>query len=271
MVSFSFLLSSTVLLFIAEFFRKRFPNQYDTFMTGFYFNLIFLYTQIQILSKKTYNKLAKDYPSLHDKVQQIYNSIQFFVTKDSKNVYEFVKDGEIIVSFTEQEINCTDFEVPSENSYDFFVFSDFKNKCVVKTIHRDILSAQSPTILSKNKFILSEITLGIDEGDDKTIKISFSTDKYNYLAKNNIIDKKFLKYFMKKHYLNEIENTDVNLLQNYKLKIIDSDVRINVYDSTCQIIILEDGYTTLEVKPSLPNEDESNMVSDVYYESTQTI
>ena len=271
MVSFSFLLSSTGILFIAECLRKKFPTQYDSFMTGFYFNAIFLYTQLQVLAKKTYVKLANDYPSVHEKIQKVYSSVNFFIPKEPRYVYEFVKDGNIISSFTEEQVTSTDFVVPSDNSYDFFIFSDYSKECVLKSIHRNVSSAKSPAIPSPMKFILSEITIGIDAGIDKTIKISFATDKYSYLVKNNIIDKMFLKYFMKKHYSNEIADNDRHLLQNYQLKVIDNDVVINIYDSASQIVIFGDSYTILDKNSSLSENKDTSMVSDVSYERTDAV
>jgi hypothetical protein len=135
--------------------------------------------------------------------------------------------------------------MPDISLYDFFVFSDYENikdGCVQKIVHRSIPGPTFASTPSSVRFILSEITIGIDAGIDKTIKISFCNDKYNYLMNNNIIDKKFMKYFMKKHYSGEISDNDRHLLQNYKMKIIDSDVRISVYDSSGQIVILEDDY-----------------------------
>jgi hypothetical protein len=240
-------------------------------MTGFYFNAIFLYTQLQVLGRKTYDKLAKDYPNVHEKIQKVYSNLQFFVPKEPRYVYEFVKDGDIIETFTEEEVISPDFIVPPDSSYDFFIFSDYTNDCTLKSIHRNILSAKSPTIPSSAKFILSEITIGIDAGIDKTIKISFATDKYSYLVKNNIIDKKFLKYFMKKHYAAEIADNDRHLLQNYKLKVIDNDVVINIYDSSDQIVIFSDSYSILDDNSSSVDSKETNMVSDVSYERTDAM
>jgi hypothetical protein len=240
-------------------------------MTGFYFNAIFLYTQIQVLAKKTYVKFTKDYPNVHEKIQKIYSHIQFFVPKEPKCIYEFVKDGDIIAAFTEEQVMSPDFVVPSDNSYDFFIFSDYTNECTLKKININISSAKCPVILSSVKFILSEITIGIDAGIDKTIKISFATDKYNYLIKNNIIDKKFLKYFMKKHYSTEIADNDRHLLQNYKLKVIDNDVTIKVYDSSDQLVIFGDSYTTIDKNSSSVESKETSMVSDVAYERTEAI
>jgi len=271
MVSFLFILSSTGILFLAECLRKKFPAQYEVFMTEFYFNAIFMYTQIQILAKKTYIKLAKDYPSVHEKIKKIYHHVQFFIPNEPKHVYEFVKDGDIVASFTEEEVVSPDFNVPSDNSYDFFICSDYTNECTLKTINRNISSAKSPAILSSVKFILSEITIGIDAGIDKTIKISLATDKYSYLVKNNIIDKKFLKYFMKKHYSVEIADNDRHLLQNYRLKVIDNDININIYDSSDQVVILDNSYTTIDKNSLLTNITEPNMVSDVSYERTESV
>lgn len=271
MVSFSFILSSAGILFLAECLRKKFPTHYDTFMTGFYFNAIFIYTQIQVLTKKAYVKLARDYPNVHEKIQKIYSTIEFFVPKEPKCIYEFVKDGETISSFTNEEVISSDFVVPPDNSYDFFIFSDYTNECALRSIHRNVSSVKSPIISSSVKFILSEIMIGIDSGISKTIKISFATDKYSYLVKNNIIDKKFLQYFMKKHYLAEIAGTDRHFLENYKLKIIDNDVVINVYDSSNHIVIFDDSYTTIDKNFSLTDIKEANMVSDVSYERTEAI
>ena len=69
--------------------------------------------------------------------------------------------------------------------------------------------------------------------------------------KNNIIDKQFMRYFMRKHYHDEIADNDRYLLQNYKMKIIDNDVKINIYDSSAQIIILEDSYTNVSTSEKI--------------------
>lgn len=252
-------------------FTKKFPLQYDAFMTEFYFNAIFTYTQMQILTKKTYSKLTKDYPKVHDKIKEIYNYLHFFIPRDPQCVYEFVKDNNIIASLTNEDVIFPDFAVPPDNSYDFFIFSDYKNECVLKSIHRNISSAKYQTISSSVKFILSEITTGSDLETDNPIKISFITDKYSYLVKNNIIDNEFLKYFMKKHYAVEIADNDRNPLQSYKLKIIDNDVNIKVYDSSSKIIILEDSYKSLDETFSQVYNKEPSMVSDIAYERTEAI
>jgi len=245
MVSFSFIISSTGLLFLNEYLRQKYPKQYQDTMICLYFNAIFLYTQCQVISSRSYKKFITDYPEINSKIQKIYEIINSFIPKKPFYVCEFVKNGDIILGFTEEQINAPEFKMPDETLYDFFVFSDSKNDCVQKIVHRNMPGSTFASTPSSVRFILSEITIGIDAGLDKTIKISFCTEKYNYLMKNNIIDKQFMKYFMRKHYSQEIADNDRYLLQNYKMKIIDNDVKINVYDNSAQIIILEDSYTNV--------------------------
>jgi hypothetical protein len=259
MVSFSFIISSTGILFLNEYLRNKYPKQYQDTMIMLYFNAIFLYTQFQIVSVKGYKKLITDYPIINDKIQKIYEIINSFIPKTPFYVYEFVKNGDVILGFTEQQINAPDFKMPDENLYDFFVFSDSKDGCVQKIVHRSAPGATFASTPSSVRFILSEITIGIDAGLDKTIKISFSAEKYNYLMKNNIIDKQFMKYFMRKHYYQEIADNDRYLLQNYKMKIIDNDVKINIFDNSSQIVVLENGYMNVSQNESITENNESNI------------
>jgi hypothetical protein len=189
--------------------------------------------------------LITDYPEINTKIQNIYKLVNSYIPKQPFYVCEFVKNGDIILAFTEEEINAPEFKMPDISLYDFFVFSDYENikdGCVQKIVHRSMPGPTFASTPSSVRFILSEIKIGIDAGIDKTIKISFCNEKYNYLMNNNIIDKYFLRYFMRKHYSQEIADNDRYLLQNYKMKIIDNDVRISVYDNSGQIIILEDDY-----------------------------
>ena len=248
MVSFSFIASSTGILFLNEYLRHKYPKQYQDTMIWLYFNAIFLYTQCQVISTRSYKKLITDYPEINIKIQKIYELINSFIPKKPFYVCEFIKNGDIILGFTEEQINAPEFKMPDETLYDFFVFSDYENikdGCVQKIVHRTIPGLTFASTPSSVRFILSEITIGIDSGLDKTIKISFCNEKYNYLMKNNIIDKQFMRYFMRKHYNYEIADNDRYLLQNYNMKIIDNDVKINIYDNSAQIIILEDSYTNV--------------------------
>ena len=77
--------------------------------------------------------------------------------------------------------------------------------------------------------------------EDNIIKVDFQTANYNYFIENNKFTHKFLVYFMKTHYYNEIKEFEYKL-DNMKLKIIDSDVLSETFDSTNILLICKDNY-----------------------------
>jgi len=174
--------------------------------------------------------------------------IKRFFPEKPVYVCEFVKNGEIILGVTGEQLLHSSVKIPDEASYDFFVFSDYEFKDneagpVPKIIEKNIKEFKFENVGSSSvKFILAEITIGVDSRTEKTIPISFRNDKYDYLRKNNIIDKNFMRYFMKKHYNKFIYDNDMHLLQNYKLKIIDDNIKVNILDNTCKIIMLDNTY-----------------------------
>jgi len=243
MLSLSVLLYSAGVLFFSEYLRKKFPRQYDAFMTEFYFNTIFLYTQCQITIKNGYNKLKKEYPFINDKIKLYYAKINSFFPKPKEYIFEFIKDGKVVVNFTEEEILNDDFNFPNDTSYDFYIFSNYKNavnECVEKIIGRNICNSFEIATASSVKLLLSEITIGESK---KTMKISFSTDKYNYLMVNNIIDEQFIRYFMKKHYNEDLCNQHA---QSYTLKLMDGDVNLKIFNNTNKLVILDASYKSID-------------------------
>lgn len=248
----SFMLSSTGLIIFNEFCRRKFPTTYETCRMNLCLVAIFLYTQLQIYSRKAYKKLQITYPGFHETMesleQNVKEKVKWFIPDEPVYVCEFIKDGNVTLKLTAEQIFHNKFTIPDEDSYDFFVFSDYEptdsgNAYVSKIIQKNFKDFQfEDTGASNVKFVLVEITIGIDSGEDKTIPISFCNENYNYLRQTNVIDKNFMRYFMKKHYNQLIHDNDRHLLQNYSLKIIDDDIRINILDNTCKILILDNTY-----------------------------
>ena len=73
-----------------------------------------------------------------------------------------------------------------------------------------------------------------DTNYDKPIKIDFCDNNkfYDFLVVGNFFDKVFLTYFMKKYY-------DVDVKENYVLKIIDNNVNTLTIESSDTLTILE--------------------------------
>jgi len=221
-----------IICFLHNYIKINYNKEYNDFLVYTFYNYLKIYTNCEIYFKKIKIYLSENHPQVIIFINKM-NDLLYI--KEEKNMYEFVKDGNSSLSCKENEKN------------DFIIFSDYKNSkndCVKKIISRsnkldsDTLSSYEP---SSVKLISTEITINIDSFEEKEINISFCNDKYNYLIENNILDKKFIKYFMKKHYLNEIYKDDMHLLQNYKLKIIDDNINIDSIDETYEIHIQKDG------------------------------
>jgi hypothetical protein len=83
---------------------------------------------------------------------------------------------------------------------------------------------------SSIKFILTEIIFTDKEKKqhDKSkeyplIKVDLKTNEYNFFIVNNIIDEKFIKYFLKSYYRKEIEDIDL-LNKDIHISILDDNV-----------------------------------------------
>jgi len=228
-------------------------------MTEFYFAAIFLYTKCEIFIKKAVKKISNKYPDLLSSIKERLSALNIFATKEVEYIVEMVKNGEVVTGFTEEQISDPDFTLPQpdDGAYDFFIFCDYQNSlngCIGKIIGRNFINLDLVSVSSSVKFILAEVTIGLDSETEKSIKVSFCNDKYNYLIVNNIIDKKFMQYFLKKHYNSEIGDNDRHLLQSYKLTLIDGNAKMTTFDQTHNIIINKIGFTS-NCK-TLVNEDE---------------
>jgi hypothetical protein len=76
-------------------------------------------------------------------------------------------------------------------------------------------------------FLYKPMLCELWNGDAETIKIDFCDNNkfYDFLVVGNCFDKTFLTYFMKKYY-------DVELKENYFLKILDSNVNSLLFESS---------------------------------------
>ena len=77
---------------------------------------------------------------------------------------------------------------------------------------------------------------------DKKIVVHFTTDKYNYLIVHNKLDKDFISYFLKTHYIELIKDLE---LENYIIKIIDDNVNVVEFGNTRSLLINKTGYEIL--------------------------
>jgi hypothetical protein len=202
---FSFFNTGTIIILLNDYFKRIYPDIYEQVVVEASFKIIYIYSSWQILNNKLYcifNKFINSYPLLKNVFDRIY--------KKRNQLHQIKHDGEIITKEYLEEGEDVHFE----NA--FYIFSDNE-----KEIQNNIILQSYPSSLeyeeSNVKFILFQIKI-----NETFIKIDLKTDKYNFYIVNNIIDKKFLMYYLRCY-----SNVDLNYnIDNYKyfnIKIIDQN------------------------------------------------
>jgi len=167
-------------------FKYAFPKRYNDAAITLMYNFIYYYSFCEMYYLKHYK-----------------SKIEF---RESKYI-EYVKNGQVI---------------PAADSvggqYDFVIYSQNNAKQLMK-------DAFQPRLCTKSEvsFILFNIVIHDVANEDATISLHLSGDDYNYYVCGNVIDSKFLWYFLNTHY-------QLNLTQpltNYSLNIIDNNINIH--------------------------------------------
>ena len=188
MIFFGSIFELLFFLYLAnQYFNTYHHEQYNRFIVYFSYNFIyfdFIKSNPQLI--EYINKLKKH--------EQINNNI------------EYISNNSVIFSETYEETAHLYLSQPHNlpTVFDFIIYSDNinihkNNKLILNELPKDEIRDNLKYEETKYNFVLSEITI-----NDKTIKIDFKTDNYNYYIVNNIINHKFLEYFLKKYHPREI-------------------------------------------------------------------
>jgi hypothetical protein len=157
--------------------------------------------------------------------------------QDSTNI-EFVKNGKTIQG----------------EDYDFIIYSQNNEKKIMNNSFDKITCVKSEV-----SFILFNIVM-----NNTTISLNLFGNNYNYYVSGNVIDNRFLWYFLNKHYnLNLIEP-----LVNYTLNIIDNNVNIYAITYPEHFEITNDGIRIISHEcQKITN----NMIFDDFSENSDTM
>lgn len=224
------------------FLKKNYPEKYNEYLIAVSMNIIYITSVVQIKIKKCKKYIYRTNPRL---VELINNYMK--TNNDNKHNVEFILDGKVIYSSTRENITNYIVDTPKE---DFILYSDYstinsENICINKKIINDLITEDKnfDYELSDIRFMLCELIVG-----DIVYKIDLKSDNYNYYLVDNIINKKFIVYYLLNHYhetvsLDEIKNENSKFI----LKIIDNNVNICEIDLTngsSFIQIKKDSYIT---------------------------
>ena len=223
---------------VNDYFKNNYQDKYNYVITNGSFTLIHMYSKLQIIC----NKLAASNPTIVHLVNQIFNN-----SHSSDPDVEFILDGHVNFLSTKEEFVKEGIIYCHDVDYDFIIYSNYDevNKIVNKTMFTKIPSETDFHYSTSDiKFVLSEVEI-----NDKTIKIDFKTDNYNYYIVNNVINHKFLEYFLKKYHPHEIYDFHEfeKPFKDMKLKILDHNVEKQEFDFTTVLKINKGDYSKIEL------------------------
>jgi hypothetical protein len=259
--------------------NHHYPEKTQNVIIFVGYNSLYIYSKLQILLNKIFNNLHNylikndKYQQLISFLQKmkdeidivrehvfLHSSLSNSMTKSNDVILHFVIDNKIEFIFEKNEFLITYFddffsndsttneneteEIETEKSeiidYDFIILNGEDNlKKIIKDIHlikNDLDSkTDSPSIFKIEPFLYKPLLCEFINGDDdKVIKIDFSDNNkfYDFLVVDNYFDKTFLTFFMKNYY-------DVDVSDNYSLKILDNNVNTLLFESS-DIVKIED-------------------------------
>ena len=242
---FSFLYKGIVTLtgviFFHEVFRNTCPEYYTNLLESMFFEAVCIFSRVQIKFKKYKTEADK---WIQEKIQE-YPILQDIIRYFERPVicFEYVKDGDVIYSCTKEDFNpylpmeC-DFIVYTSGIDKILYYNDKQNKNGHENGYGyekekyDIFERLDYT-KSETKFLL--VDMNFKYNDQLGIKFTDEDKKYNYMIQGNRVDRKFLTYFLRRHYLDKLYDM-VHFVNpyslegiDYTLKTMDSNVQIKTY------------------------------------------
>lgn len=263
---FYFILSSSSFLYlfltISYYYPSFFPNLSLSFTNlslsleelalNTAYNLIHIYSRIQILSNKITVFISPVSLYLQNFIKdnlKLFNLKLFnlnYLTKEVKEpneILNFIYNGKEIFHCLKEEIDEKTKSKLFPEKFDFIIYDNKDEKEVIhkKIIHHYPLELDDYHIENTDyAFMLAELTL-----HDSIIKI----DLQNYYLVNNKINASFLYYLFTKYFsTNNSNSIDFkDFLENYSLKIIDDSVNIKEMYYLDELLLNKTNYQVTQI------------------------
>lgn len=203
--------------------KTKHSDKYNELLLEATYKLIHFYSKCQIFINKSGAQLNKkaehilqNYPELHNKIKHYINKY-----KPPKDLYtfEYIFNGKQI----HVEGNSTSNSIKTiPEKYDFIVVTENTHDApLTKRLLAKIEEWDNIVEPSAIQFILVEAIFS-----NKRIKVDFKTDKYNFYIANNVLDEKFMKYFLLTYYGEQIkEDVSNDICNDMTISIIDHNVK----------------------------------------------
>ncbi len=227
--------TGAIILLLNDYFKREYPERYNNFIIEFPLYLIYLYSKGQIMYgklRRQINEFIDANPHIKKFVNDIYKS------KSDDLEIEYIVDGKV----SEKYKRTQSLPDRTEKDDSLLIFSDLSSndKCIPKKIIGSEIKFDYK--VSNIQFMLVEVKL-----NDNTYKINLKTDLFNYYIVDNVLDRKFFRYYLL-NYIDAITGDDISSVSKYIVKIIDQNVAVKEFDITDTkfITIKENEYTVSE-------------------------
>lgn len=228
-------------------FKNNYPEIYNNFLINISYYCIYCFSKVQmkvIQSSKfienKYNMFLLTYPSVRKNINNI--SEYFIKTQD----IEYISNGEVIETSSKKWLlqNYKKVE-PSENNINkMTIYTNGINKKVLSFVPFE--ESHYNCEKTSYNFILIEIQIY-----SEIKKIDLTTNEYNYMLVDNVINKEFVMYLLKTHYPRYVKIVNQffgNNLNNYKIKILDQDVNEIILNQYNYLTFKKDDYKISSIK-----------------------
>lgn len=227
--------TGALILLLNDYFKREYPERYNNFIIEFPLYLIYLYSKGQII----YGKLRRQIIEFIDSNPHIKKFVNENIYKSKSNdlEIEYIVDGKVSAKYKRTQ------SLPdrSENDGSLLIFSDLvsSDKCIPKKIIGSEINFDYKA--SNIQFMLLEVIL-----NDKNYIIHLKTESYNYYLVDNVLDRKFLSYYLMNYH--NVKYEEINTLMSYDVKMIDQNVSVKEFDITDKTFITfkENEYTISE-------------------------
>ena len=228
-------------------FKNLYPEKYNNLIMNVSYCGIYFFTTVQMKLIQTrryivnkYNSFLLFFPFMK---KYINNISEYFVkTQD----IEYIRDGEVIETSSKKWLLQNYKKVdPDENNINkMTIYTNGINKKVLS--HVPFEESHYNCEKTSYNFVLIEIQIY-----SEIKKIDLTTDDYNYMLVDNVINKDFVIYLLKTHYPKYVKIVNYYYsgnLDKYKIKILDQDVNEIVLNQYNYLTLKKDSYKISSIK-----------------------
>jgi hypothetical protein len=244
---------------LSHIYKGYYPDEYDTFknkiITNFnaiinkinnyainiFYNILYIYSIIQIKAIKIKQIVYPYCRIVYEIVNEILieNNIIKNASANSKTIISFYSNGDLL-KLTEYSTNCNQIFTSNLVKPDNCDLITIEDHCINESSQINITCVHNISDIinfaaSNVKFLSFECKY-----NNNYYNIALKTSKFNFYMNETIIDKHFIKYYLKNilSYTYEINDSEFS----YTLNLIDQNVNCHILTELDNIIIKKDDY-----------------------------